>query len=224
MTIPSDKPLKKCKFCGKEFRNLGFHVANNHPAIMEQLEEQSPQPQAAAPMISQPRNTGLPAADTNEMVRQKLETMLNIKLIQMLEKGASIEEVNRMLHPPQPVQSFGLKELKDYHDLVFPKGQNLAPTGESEATGFDWTALINGVVQILPALLASRSNIKQAESVENGLNTGEFEAGSNGILKPISAQIAGDTTEPRDFGAEPINFGKTEQPNTSVNADIDKST
>lgn len=218
MTIPSDKPTKKCKYCGKEVKNLGFHVANNHPAIMEQLEEISPQPQAAP--IIQPKTQALPAADTNEMVRQKLETMLNIKLIQMLEKGASIEEVNRMLHPPPPVQTFGLKELKDYHDLVF-KGQNPAPTGEEASSGFDWTALINGVVQILPALLAKRNN---TEVLKNGFDTGEFEERSNGILKPISAQIAGDTTEPRDIGTEPINIGETEQSDISINSDVNKGT
>lgn len=219
----TNKTKKICPECGKEIANLGYHIANVHPKLLERLEE-IPASQSPAAQI-QPKLLLSPGVDTNEMVRQKLETMLNIKLIQMLEKGASIEDINRMLQPPPQPQNFGLKELKEYHDLVF-RGQNYGVAAEvAEGGGFDWTALINAAMQILPSLLASRNNnisMKQAESVENGFNTGEFEEGSVRILKPISTQIAGDTTEPRDIGTEPVNPSKTEQPNFGGDAGTNK--
>ena len=43
--IPSSKPIKKCPICGKEVRNLGFHVANQHPRAFDKLDNFNQQQQ-----------------------------------------------------------------------------------------------------------------------------------------------------------------------------------
>lgn len=223
MTIPSDKPEKTCKFCGKSVKNLGFHVANNHPNIMEQLEENY-SPQAAKPNSTQPNTQASQSqGDLSSMVREKVETMLNIKIIQMLEKGASIEEIHRITNPPPQTQTTGLDDIKklvEIQRLIVP--QHLPPSTASEAVGTDWGAIIAAAMPIVGQLLTIRMK-KPGDDINGFDEHRSDEETSIRILRPISEEITGDTEKPGSDSTESIDTGEAAERDSSGVAGIDES-
>ena len=215
MPIETNKPLKLCRFCNKEFANLSTHIINIHPSIIDQLEENSSSPSRGENInTTQTQNITHPlykppASDISTIVKEKLETMLNIKIIQMLEKGATIEEINRITNPP-PLQSSGLDDIKklvEIQRLITP--QYLPPTIATESGGTDWGAIITGALPIFGQLLTMRNGGTQNGSNEHRSD----EERSVGILKPIQAETTGDSTEPISIGEEPRIVGETTEPN-----------
>lgn len=201
MTIPSEKPGKKCRYCGKEVKNLGFHVANNHPNILDQLEEISPSPPPATPTPSPNsiKNPGV-SGDINALIREKLDTMLNIKIIEMLSSNpnASLQEISQAINPPQKTT---LQELKEYHDLVY--GSVTHTTAEEGGASFADVAMaaIPLIQEMLPKKQEEKKNDKLGTSEERSLR----------ILKPISAEVAGDPGESGGTRSESGDPSETKQ-------------
>jgi len=209
MTIESDKQNKTCPYCYKEVKNLGLHIINNHPTIINKLEEEENQsPAEYSKQIPEKPNLvrTTPQGDISSMIKEKLETMLNIKLIQMLEKGASIEDINRIMNPPPPPQTSGLEELKkllEMQKLITPQTPMFA--GEVAEPSINWIELIKEGLPILAQMLQQRKN-NNMESVNNGFNTGEFEETSARLPELISGEIAEDRRESSNIGEEPSNI------------------
>lgn len=206
--IESDKPLKTCPYCYKEVKNLGLHIINNHPTIINKLEEEENQsPAEYSKQIPEKPNLvrTTPQGDISSMIKEKLETMLNIKLIQMLEKGASIEDINRIMNPPPPPQTSGLEELKkllEMQKLITPQTPMIA--GEVAEPSINWIELIKEGLPILAQMLQQRKN-NNMESVNDGSNTGEREETSPRVLELVQTETSNDRNEPSDIGKEPSN-------------------
>ena len=224
MTIPSEKPMRECKFCGKHFRNLGFHVANNHPNILNQLEEHSPdvvpkQPdtnQIARP-LAQNNPSQAVSSDLNQLIRDKVETIFNIKILQMLtsQPDVSIKEVQTMLNPPQPM---GLSEIKQYHDMVYNERERSNVNVDLGGDSNDWIELAKLALPIVGQLLPQKK--KELEANKDDEFRGD-EKGSVRVLKPIQKEVAGNTIESGSISKESgIISGESEQ-NDSKLTDFD---
>jgi len=207
MTIPSNKPLRKCALCNKEVRNLGFHIANAHPRALETLEESNlPQAQEYS---QTPNNKAFsaPVGDINAMIKEKLDTMLNIKIIEMLSKGAELPDIQKALNPPAS-NSVSLDDIKKYHDLVYsnaaPVNLNLSESAESSAS--DWIGLISNALPIIQQMLSNRN---KPEEIKNVTEYSGIEGGSASILKPIQAEASGNTTESGSFSEESGTLSET---------------
>lgn len=197
--IPSDKPLKKCPFCGKEIRNLGYHVAQVHPQILEKLEESSnlypqsgtsPQvlPTAAPnnPQIGRPLPENRPpVGDINSMIREKLDVMLNIKIIEMLSKSpdVSLQQISQAMNPPQPM---GIREIKEYHDLFYPVQKAAAVDSEGEG----WIDLATAAIPLIEKLIPAK---KEGMKIDESRGTQD---GGIPLLRPIQQEITGDPAQP----------------------------
>ena len=185
MSIPTNKPKKQCPYCLKEVNNLGFHVANNHPQIMAQLEEQkTPSPPPATPtltpqLVNSDKNAGL---SVNNMVADALQTMLNIKIIEMLSnsKNASLQEISAAINPPKPST---LQEIKEYHDLVY--GQE---TREIPETGNGWVDLATAAIPLIREMLpAKKKEMEEANKIDE---SGSDEKRNIRILRPIQQKTS----------------------------------
>ena len=192
--VASDIILKKCRYCNKEVRNLGLHIVNIHPNILDQIEERIPQSQDKNPTFEAlPRqiDQNKPIGDINAMIREKLDTMLNIKIIEMLSKNpdTSLQQISQALNPPAPI---GLKEIKEYHDLIYQKEEKEIPE-----TGNQWIDLATSAIPLVRDMLHARKNqeVKQDEPRIN-------EERDLRVLKPISLEAPGDTSQPASFSEE----------------------
>jgi len=228
MPFETDKPFKVCFHCGKQVRNLGLHVINNHPKILETIEENNSPEISEIPKQSYTQTKNISqkviSGDTHELIRQHLETTLNMRLIQMLEKGVPIEDVQRILSPPSPPQSSGLDDIKKLVEIQRMISPNAAPIiAEESASSFDWGSLISAAMPIIAQMLANR-NKNNMESEKYGLNTSGLEETSTRILKPISEEITGNPTEPRSFSEEPGDHGSTIKPIDIGNANLSQRT
>jgi len=215
MTIQSDKPLKSCPHCGKNVKNLGFHVANNHPSIIAQLEEKPPSPPPETPTLTpySNKNAGVSGVNTqsiNEMIREKLDTMLNIKIIEMLSKNpnTSLQEISQAINPPKPST---LQELKEYHELVYGREERELPE-----TGNGWVDLATAAIPLIREMLPAKK--KQMEEENKNVELGSDEKRSIRILKPIQAKIAGDREESGSSSNESGSIsGESKQDDRSFN-------
>jgi len=191
MPFETNKPMKTCKFCSKQVANLAMHIINNHPSILEQLDETTPNASpntsvstASAGVI--PQNKPV-TSDINALIREKLETMMNIKIIEMLasSKDVSLSEIGRAINPPPPVQQIGLKEIKEYHDLIYAGG-------EMASGGNDWVGLATAALPIISQMLPAKK--RQMEEVKND-EPRENERRSIRILKPVQKETSGNREE-----------------------------
>jgi len=212
MSIPTDKPLKKCPLCNKDVRNMGYHIANIHPSALAQLEENIPPPSPPAtptPTLSGKFSPpGVVGGDLNALIREKVETMLNIKIVEMLSKGANVGDVAKVLNPPQPTSFI---ELKQMHDLIYSAKPHLEEKAE-ENSGNQWLELINNALPIVKDMLPQRK--KQMEENKN-VEFGTDEKGSVRILKPIQDQTSGDTDKPGSSSEESGTFGEVTKQNVT---------
>ena len=202
--IESEKPIKICHFCRKEVRNLGIHIINNHPNILAQLDEYTEKgslaPSSPAPPLT-PRST----QNLTAMIQEKLDIMLNIKIIEMLSKSpdATIQDISNAINPPKNTT---LEELKAYHELVYGKEKSELPYIETEN---QWANLAQQALPIVRDMFANRQQKQPLKEVEKDVR-GRKET-NPGILKPIQLEIAGDTGEPARHSEEPGAPGDTEQ-------------
>jgi len=211
MTIESDKPLKKCRFCNKDVRNLGNHIANIHPSVLNQLEELedviTPPPITASPQVaSMPMIQQKAIKNINEIVSEKLETMLNLKIIEMLSKGGSIEQVQNALQPTANNPSF--QQLKEYHELIYGQNKPEININTGEETG-GWIELANNALPIISQLLQRKTGGTQENDTEHRGNEEE----SGATLKPIQFETEQYRSESENISTESRDTGETKQPN-----------
>ena len=184
--------LKKCKFCGKDVQNLPSHIVRIHPAVYEALDEMTLDNTGQGAIVA-PVSPNLPAPNPriggiSALIQEKLDIMLNIKIIEMLSKSpeTSIRDIATALNPPQ---STPLDELKKYHDLVYGEETKL-PYIE---TGNEWVNVAQQAIPIVKDMLDQRKQVKQKMEGENDVREGN--ADTPRLLKPIQFEIAGSSTK-----------------------------
>ena len=213
MVFSSDKNDKECFYCKKLVKNLGYHIANQHPNVFSKIDDAPPIDNITSPnLVTSDKNNSVYRGNINDMIREKLDTMLNIKIIEMLSKGASIDDITK-ISQPQATQPAGvtLEEIKKYHDIVFPNG---VPKIEGET--FNWGELLINALPVIKEMLPQ----KRKEIEDNGYTNNKD--GDIPILKPISQQIAGDTIKSSNISQEPRATSSTEQQYSGISKSIDK--
>ena len=216
----SQKSIKKCPFCSKEVVNLGLHVANIHPQAFAKIDETdalaSPPP---TPSLLQ--NTPLPVQSKpfqsiNELIREKLDTMLNIKIIEMLSnnKDVSLTDLKKSL---EPQQNSTLSDIKAYHDMLYGKDEPKAEINMG-GDGGGWLELANNALPLINRMLPG----KQQEIKANDTEHRQPQEGSVGIRRLIPSEIAGDTREPKSFSGQSSPTIRAEQQDNNVDASPDK--
>jgi hypothetical protein len=209
MPIPTDKPLKNCRFCNKSFVNLGLHIINAHPNIMEQLDEDfsksPPNSSSSAPQSGvKPTNTVFEGS-FSDMLRRKAEDMLNIRIMQMLEKGATIEEVTRAITPPQNNQ---LKDIIELHNAIYKN---------TETSGPDWMGLAEAALPVISQILP-----KKQEEIKNDTEHRQLEKRSAGIRRLVPQEITGNTGKSGSPSGQSGTTNGAEQQDSSVNTATNK--
>jgi len=193
--IKSNKTLKKCLVCQKEVYNLVPHFLTSHPSLVEKIEhlEQAPLSQQQ-PVQQQP----VQAASISSLIKEKLDIMLNIKIIEMLSNSpdTSLKDISDAINP-QPKTT--LKELKEMHDLIYPEQQQIVETGNQ------WFDIAQQAIPIVKDLMQS----KKQQGVVNNVRTRETPG--PGVLKPIHRQITGDSRESKSDSTKSGTTSRTEQ-------------
>jgi len=201
MTIPSDKPLRPCPHCGKNVKNMGFHISNNHPSIMAQLEEKSPSPPPATPSpppsYEKKADVFEPDMDIDRLIYKHLNRMLSLKFIEMIggTNNPDITEIRRAMQPPQPPTP--LSELKAYHDLVYKDNKREREEVEIPETGNQWIDLATQAIPLVRDLI----NKKQGDG-KNVEHTRNEEANRTGDTK-LQLEAPRDSREPNGVGGQP---------------------
>jgi len=213
--IQSEKPLKKCPECGKEVRNLGFHIANIHPKLLEKLDVYK----GDVTESSIPHEKAGSSSNINEMIREKLDTMLNIKIIEMLSKGGSLADVQQALNPPTESKPVGIEEIKQYHDLIYkePEPAVNLNIGESDSAG--WLNLANNAIPIIKDLVGKREEPPKKELEDKTKNdeSGTIKEGVIRPIKAISGEVTGDSTESSINGEK---SGVNSEPKQQARGDV----
>lgn len=199
---------KKCRYCGVERANMAEHIINRHPSVLEKIEESileypSNSSQAATSPTTPPTTTPQrQSTDIGTLIREKLDLMLNIKIIEMLSKSPNVtlQELNQAVNPPQQTS---LKELVQFHKEIYGDQEKEPPYIE---TGNKWVDIAQQAIPIVKDMLQSR---KQPQEVDQNVRRGEKT--NPGILKPIQLKIAGDPAKPDQLGKEPGAPGDPEQ-------------
>jgi hypothetical protein len=199
MPIESTKPLKMCKFCNKEVQNLATHIINMHPSIIEKLEEGVPTSENApiSHNYTAPQQQNKPYNSINDMIREKLDTMLNIKIIEMLSanKDLSLPELKRALEPQQNTQ---LSDVIALHNAIYkdmPKATEVNIGGD----GGGWLELANNAIPLIREMLPQR---KSEETQKNDAKHTGTEEGNIGIRRLIPQEITEDRGESESIGGE----------------------
>jgi hypothetical protein len=199
----------KCRYCSKQVQNLAQHIINLHPTILEKLEENldltPPPPNLQTPTISHQRGN----ADIGSLIREKLDLMLNIKIIEMLSKSpnTTIQEISQAINPPQQTN---LKDIVELHNLIYPEREEM-PVIE---TGNQWVDIAQQALPIVKDMLQSRKP-KQ----ESDLNVRGGEKTNTGILKPIQLEITRDTRKSSNASEKPgITSASEQQDNREHNS------
>lgn len=199
MVFQSDKRIKQCPHCKGEYRNLGMHVINKHPSIFAQIDNDSldindqkitDKPDNLSNNIT-PANSTLYRGNVNDLVREKLDTMLNIKIIQMLEKGASLEDINRLMQPQQPINNKVdiFEEIKKYREIQQLVGNKELPIVETDNTS-GWLDLANNAIPMIKEMLSNRKTESNTNDKYRTDKTGDlYNSGE------VQSQITGNTTE-----------------------------
>lgn len=177
--------LKKCRYCGKEVMSLANHIVRMHPAVIEQIEE-VPQQQ----VINTPVSPILPAqnvkiGDISTLIRDKLDIMLNIKIIEMLSnsKDMNLADIQKAISPPTKTT---IEELREYREFLKTENPPYIETGNQ------WVDIAQQAIPIIKKMVPQKK--KQTE-VDLNVREGNRETGN--ILKPLSIKVAGNTTESR---------------------------
>ena len=163
MVFSSNKPIKICPICKTEIRNLANHIANKHPSEFARMENYNT-PLDNSIITSKEENTP-PLNNTlsrgqnfRDILNEKLDQMLSIKVIQMLEKGASLQDIQTIINPPQQ-KGISLEDLKTYKELFVQNTQtplNVNIPTESDNSS-EWLSLINNALPIVKEMLPKKN-------------------------------------------------------------------
>lgn len=219
--IPSDKPPKTCPYCLKEVFNLGVHVVNNHPTVLAQIEEKpgisnsienNPPSNLPVPVSSPPTIPG--QISTKQLIREKLEEMMDIQILKMLKQDVPLEKINQMLQP-QTQQVDQLAQLERYANVIAKIRGPAGPVPQIGESSTDWGAIATAGIQLLPQLLNLRKNKTEDE---NNVEYRTDKEGNTGICELIPEEITRDTGEPAHSGEEPVELGHENECDAGVPA------
>jgi len=217
MVFGSDKITKNCFYCKKDVKNLGLHIANQHPNVFEKIddspisatstEKQTPINTLA---ITSSNNT-YRGSNINEIVKEKLETMLNIKIIEMLSKGASLQDINSVINPPTSNQPT-IQDIKNMHDILYKdSGNNPVNVNmplEDSSGGI--LELLTASMPLIRDLLQKRN--EGADNVQRGTNKEGSEYNSGAIPEEVTR----NTIKPIGFSQESGIIIPTEQQDNRI--------
>jgi hypothetical protein len=216
MPIESDKPFKTCRYCQKSVVNLGLHIINAHPTILEQLEEGQQETTPQAPQQDNYKNNKVVSEDTETLIRRKLSMLMDIQIIKALGAGAELGDIKAMITPAKTAQE-SINEAIALHNAIYPPNQRNVVEAVAEATNTDkWlelaTVAIPAIAQLLPQ---KRKEIEQLkEEKQNVTEHRIIEKGSAGIRRLIPQEVARDKRESSNTGGESSAINATEQPNS----------
>jgi hypothetical protein len=181
--------VKKCRYCGKEVNRLAEHIIRMHPSIMEKLEEiplEEVKNPPVSPVLTAPNQR---IGNLSVLIQEKLDLMLNIKIIEMLSKSpdTSIQDIAKAINPPEKTT---IQELKEYHDLVYPKEMPYIDTGN------DWVNIIQQAIPIVKEMMPKKKNAEVPQNVRTGNSE------DDGILQPIQLETATDQLESKSTSKE----------------------
>jgi len=113
--------LKTCRYCGREFVNLGQHIANSHPSVLEKIEETGEQAN------SEPRTTmqsmhypeyRMPTKTVNDVIMEKIDLLANIKVLQVLSNpNSSLQDLQGLNDHKEPEKS-AIEQLRDFKEVA----------------------------------------------------------------------------------------------------------
>jgi len=195
VVINSEKKTKICSYCNKEVKNLGFHISNLHPNVFSKIDD-TPNTEKVLTDNSTNITTTLKPSQLsiNEMIKDKLDTMLNIRIIEMLSKNASLSEIQQVLNPTPKTT---IEELKQYHDLVYSDNKNNGVNLNVGENSSGWLELATNALPIISQMLPQKQKeLKQDDELRRS------EERSLRILKPISEEVTGNREESRKFSEE----------------------
>jgi hypothetical protein len=216
MPFESSKLLKVCPVCSKEVRNVGLHVANMHPNVLAQLDAGTgilEMPSKSSPPLNPVPASENKFLDISSLIKKKLETMLDLKILEMLSSNnsPSIVELHQALNPPKQTT---IQELKEMHDLIFSQQASqgsLEKISEID-TGNNWANVALQALPIIKDMLpAKKAAVEQKQIKEGGSNVREGNTGRKGVLKPIQGEAPGDTGKPGSPSEKPGISSQTEQ-------------
>jgi len=205
MPIETDKPLKRCKYCGKDVRNLGYHIANMHPAIFDKIDETeaiNDYAEQTTPLKQEftPQNiANKPTSSINDMLKEKIETFFNAKILKMLTDNPEmpLQDMQRVFAPQQTQPT--LNDIKTYHDLIYKdeKGSLNLNVGSEESSGGQWLELANNALPLIAQIMQSRG----------GKNNDEPRTDKEGHIQPngsVHEETKLDRIESEDISSKPI--------------------
>ena len=193
MVFESNKPDKECSHCGKIVKNMTHHYIKNHPQIVAKIED-TPITQTE---ITSPKSTNPPISANHsneyrgnfrEILNEKLDQMLSIKVIQMLEKGATIQDVQNLINPPQ--KGINLEDLKTYKELFVQNTQPQINIPQSDSG--EWLSLVNNALPIVGELMKH----KKTEGVKDDAEFRKPKEGDIVNSGTIQPQVTTDTKQP----------------------------
>lgn len=191
---------KNCPYCGKDVENLASHIIRMHPKIMESLDEMGDSEPPKQPNTPPLAHSKAVPKGISEMIREKLDIMLNIKIIEMLSKSpdTSIQEIAQAMNPPQ---NTNLKELKEFHDIVYKENpQPIIPTGN------EWVDIAQQAIPIIKEMLPA----KKIEVSKNVIKPGHERA--RRTIEPIRIEATGSAGESGSDSTKSAAPGDTDKP------------
>lgn len=202
-----EKITKKCPYCDKNVVNLPNHIINMHPKIIEKIEETDVvTPSLMTTSGSETVHTSVPQSSITTMIREKLDIMLNIKIIEMLSNSpeTNIQDIARAVNPEPPTAPKTLLENMQEYQAVKEMIKEIEP--RPIETGNEWIDLAQQALPIVKDMLPG----KKAEIAETIKNVNESnDKGVGGTLKPICLETSGSSSEPVSDSKKSGTDGKT---------------
>lgn len=177
---------RSCRFCGKKVLNLGQHIANIHPSVLNSIEEggQSNQISENRPGTSK---------TLKEIIRDKVETIMDLKILDILTKNpnASVNEIQAMTEPSvSTVESkTAIEQLRDFKEVADMFSR------ESQS-GSDWTDVAIHSLPIVKDLVRGKHN-------ENRKRNADDKGRTKRSIRRITEEDSGDSGQSRSNSREP---------------------
>jgi len=220
MAIESDKPVKTCPYCKKSVVNLGLHIINAHPTIMEQLEERQNEttPQKTSfDAEPRPKPINVVSEDTETLIRRKLSMLMDIQIIKALGAGAELKHIQAMITPAKTAQET-INEAIALHNAIYPPNQRNVVDVVAEATDTNqWLELAKVALPAIAQMLPQKRTELQNEVKTNDAEHRTIEERSVGVRRLVSTQNTGNTGQPSNISREPsVANGAEQQDSRSV--------
>jgi hypothetical protein len=150
--------LRKCRFCGKDVVNMAAHIIRQHPNIISQLEEK-PQEEVRSSGASNFQRV----SSVNELIREKLDTMLNIKIIEQLSANPkmTLTELNQAVNPlpPKPEKTL-LEQIEEIKAIQGLFTETTIP-GESSS---EWLGIVKEALPLVRDMMQRKQNVRTGET------------------------------------------------------------